>query len=305
MKFEVPILLILFNRPNCTKRLMDAIVEIKPQNLYIAIDGPRIECISDVENIAIQRNMLKSLIDWDCNIHYNFSATNQGVKYGPFNAIKWFFGLVDRGIVLEDDCIPDISFFPYCKEMLERYATDSRVGLISGRNDSKYWGSQDSYDFSTSGSIWGWASWARVIQNYEVSNIQYLKNIRENIYSFTHDRLQSNRLSYHLKWAILENYIIKTWDYQLHAYLKLNFHLYIIPKVNLIQNVGFGEDASHTKSIEKRSKLKSNNLGFPLVHPNWITPNSNLSKRIYRADSNSRFIWWYLVIRFHLQELFK
>ena len=192
-------------------------------------------------------------------------------------------------------------FFAFCQEMLERYSIDNRIGLISGRNDIEVPNSIDSYFFSTSGSIWGWASWSRVINNYDVNDSKYLENIEGNLLSSTLDSFQSERLAHHLKWAIFDNYIINTWDYQLHAYIKLNYQLYIIPKVNLIKNVGFGADASHTKSVEKRTNLDSKKLLFPLIHPKWVIPNRELSKRIYRADSNSWFIWWYLLIRFRVQ----
>jgi hypothetical protein len=302
--FKTPILLIVFNRPDCVEKLLRAIAPIKPLTLFIAIDGPRSGNDLDLIKINLTKEVIDRLIDWDCEVKFKISNENQGVKMGPFNAIKWFFGSNEMGIVLEDDCIPDVSFFSFCQEMLERYSNDNRIGLICGRNDIDLSQSLDSYSYSTSGSIWGWASWARVINEYEVNDKSYLANIKQNILSSTLDSMQSNRLAYHLQWAIFDNYIINTWDYQLHTYLKLNYQLYIIPKVNLIQNIGFGIDASHTKSIEKRKNLVSTNLNFPLVHPRWFIPNRELSKGIYRADTNSRLIWLYLVIRFHIQNFF-
>jgi hypothetical protein len=302
--YSIPILLIVFNRPECVEKLILAIAPIKPVTLFIAIDGPRSGNDLDLININKIKTVIDRLIDWDCKVKFKISNENQGVKMGPFNSIKWFFDNNEMGLVLEDDCIPDLSFFTFCQEMLERYSNDNRIGIISGRNDIEIRDSVESYFYSTSGSIWGWASWARVINNYDVNDVTYLENIKYNLLSSTLDSFQSKRLAYHLEWAIFDNYVINTWDYQLHAYLKLNYQLYVIPKVNLIQNIGFGQDASHTKSKEKRTNLLSKNLEFPLVHPRWIFPNRDLSKRIYRADSNSILIWWYLVIRFHIQNFF-
>ena len=305
MSYNIPILLIVFNRPLCTEKLLNAIKQVEPSKLFIAIDGPRESNSNDRVNIDKSIDLIESNITWECEVTYNISKVNQGVKMGPFNAIKWFFSLNSMGIVLEDDCIPDISFFSFCGEMLERYALDTRIGIISGRNDVELVDSFDSYFFSTSGSIWGWASWARVIKNYSVNDIGYLENIKQNILSSTTDLFQAKRLTYHLKWAIFDDFVIKTWDYQLHAFIKLNYQLYIIPKVNLIQNVGFGIDASHTKSKEKRTNLLSRTLNMPLNHPKWVFPNRELSKKIYRSDSNSRIIWWYLIIRFHLKNFLR
>jgi hypothetical protein len=301
MNYQIPILLIVFNRPKCVELLINSIAQVKPAYLFVSVDGPRVNYVDDIENINQTIHVIKSLVSWDCELVFNISQNNQGVKMGPFNAIKWFFNLNEMGVILEDDCIPSVTFFNFCEEMLKKYKNDTRIGLISGRNDCDDISLSESYFFSTSGSIWGWASWARVIDQYEVNEINYLDNINKNLFSSTLDSMQANRLAYHLKWAIFDNFLIKTWDYQLHAYLKLNYHLYIIPKVNLIKNVGFGADATHTKSIEKRTNLNSKNLQLPIIHPKWVFPNRELSRRIYRADSNKWFIWWYLVIRFHIQ----
>lgn len=294
MIFETPILLIVFNRPKETYVVFDQICKIKPKYLYIASDGPRIGHKTD----KLKCDEVKSIfekIDWDCEIKTFYNEKNIGCKLAVSGAIKWFFNNVDCGIVLEDDCVPDLSFFKYCEELLLKYKDDTRIGIITGRNENSSSKLETSYNFSTAGSIWGWASWKRVISKYEVDDKSLLENFKENIYNATLDKFERKRLFYQLKW-VFENHL-NTWDYQFHSMLKLNSMLYIVPSYNLIKNIGFNSQATHTTSLkDRRMNVSLKQIQFPLIHPRYILPNRRISKSMVRADSNSFILFSLLIL---------
>lgn len=290
--FKTPVLLLIFNRPECTNKVFQILKIIKPVNLFIAADGPREHIITD-SKLCKQSRSIVDLIDWDCEVNTLFRDKNLGCKSAVSSAIKWFFNQVESGIVLEDDCIPDLSFFPYCEELLEKFREDERIGMICGRNDFSDFSMENSYDFSTSGSIWGWASWKRVMNNYDENDITLLQDFNKYIYDATCDKFEKNRLYYQLKWSLDGS--LNTWDYQLHVLLKLSSMLYVIPQNNLISNIGFDKNATHTKSIEKRSYSPVKALTLPLKHPRRIIPNRYLSRKIVRIDSNNFLIWLYII----------
>jgi hypothetical protein len=294
--FQTPILLIVFNRPSETKIVFDQIKKIQPKKLYISADGPR-RNISGEDEICKQVKFIFNQIDWDCEIMTLYNQDNLGCKIAVSRAIKWFFQNEEFGIVLEDDCVPDLSFFRFCEELLLKYRYDERIGIITGRNENFKFKKQLSYDYSTSGSIWGWASWSRVLDHYSVNDSNILDNFKGNIYEATVDRFERFRLYHQLKWTFCG--FIDTWDYQLHGFLKLNSFLYIVPSENLIQNIGFNNQATHTTSVnDNRANMKLNQLSFPLNHPQFLFPNRNLSRKMVRADSNNKFLFLFLVIKF-------
>jgi len=289
--YNIPVLFLIFNRPDCTQKVFDVISKLKPTKLFIAADGPRQGRNED--ELCTETRAIVNNITWDCEVSTLFREENLGCKDAVSDAIKWFFNQVEYGVILEDDCIPEYSFFKYCQELLIKYKDDERVGMICGRND--YAQKTDySYNFSTAGSIWGWASWQRVIAHYDENNIELLTDFKKNIYEATFDKFERNRLYHQLRWSLTGT--LNTWDYQLHAQLKLNSMLYIIPKTNLIENIGFGDNATHTTSTEHRAHKPVKALSFPLLHPKWILPNRKLSKEIVRADSNNFLIWSYIIL---------
>ncbi len=292
--FNTPILLIVFNRPNETNVVFEQIRKIKPKHLYIAADGPRINHEPD----SLNCNEVKSIfekVDWDCEIKTFYNELNLGCKIAVSGAIKWFFNNVEFGIVLEDDCVPDLSFFKFCEELLVKYKDDTRIGIITGRNENSNFTFETSYNFATAGSIWGWASWNRVISQYNVDDQLLLENFEENIYNATLDKFERKRLFHQLKWVFEDH--LNTWDYQFHSMLKLNSMLYIVPSYNLIKNIGFNSQATHTTSLkDKRLNVGLNQIQFPLLHPRYILPNRMLSKSMVRADSNSYILFLFLIL---------
>ena len=170
-----PILFLVFNRPDVTQRVFDAIRQARPPKLYIAADGPRKNKVGEVERCALVQEIV-SQVDWPCEVSKLIRQENLGCKIAISSAIDWFFSKEPEGIILEDDCLPHPDFFPYCDELLERYRNNERVGMISGDNFQNGIKRGDGdYYFSQFCHIWGWASWARAWKKYDANLAQWPK----------------------------------------------------------------------------------------------------------------------------------
>src|ERR1700712_5595517 len=181
---NTPVLLLIFNRPDLTERVFDMIRKVKPVNLFIAADGPRMDKPGEAELCKKTLNVVLEHIDWDCEVHTLLREHNLGCKAAVSSAINWLFENVEEGIILEDDILPDESFFDFCNEMLIKYKDDERVTQISGVNLMGVSDNTESYFFSKIGGIWGWATWKRAWRNYDVNINSWIdkdskKQIRE------------------------------------------------------------------------------------------------------------------------------
>lgn len=265
---ETPILFLIFNRPDLTDLVFSTIRQAKPAQLFIAADGPREHKKLEAELCKHTRDIVLQNIDWDCEVHTLLRDTNLGCKTAVSSAITWFFDNVEAGIILEDDILPDPSFFTFCEKMLIRYKDDERVTQISGVNLMGHLDHKQSYFFSKMGGIWGWATWARAWKHYDV-DIKDWKNtrVRNEVKKFLAHRDWFHRMK--SNFDMVYNKLYDTWDFQwVFTQLKLN-GLAIIPIVNLIENIGFRGDATHTKNSNEliESKMKCYSLPFPVVHP--------------------------------------
>lgn len=283
-----PILFLTFNRIKTTEKVFKVIKEVKPSKLYLASDGPR-ETKPNEENVVSSvRNYLIQNIDWQCEIKTLFRKKNLGCGKAVSDAINWFFRSEEAGIILEDDCLPTISFFRFCDELLEKYADDERIMHISGDNfqKGKVRGS-GSYYFSKISHIWGWATWRRAWRLYDFE-IKSLDNfIEQKVFL---DIWQNRSISkYWLKqFRKVSKEEIDTWDYQWNYCLIINNGLSILPNVNLVENIGFSSEATHTNS---RAKLpKGNELNFPLVHPEFLIPNLAADVYTFKKQYHQNFI---------------
>ena len=164
--FETPILFLIFNRPDETKKVFERIKKIKPKFLYIAADGSRKDREGETELCERVKKVVE-IIDWDCEIQRLYRKENLGCKEAVSKGIIWFFENVEQGIILEDDCLPDISFFTYCEELLNRYKDDDRIISIGGTNLGHKFRNKNSYSFSRFMNMWGWATWRRVAQKID------------------------------------------------------------------------------------------------------------------------------------------
>ena len=268
--FSTPVLFLVFSRPDTTRRVFEAIRQVKPSRLYIAADGPRDNKLGEDLKVQEVRKYVMSNIDWECEIKTLFREKNLGCKLAVSSAIDWFFENEEEGIILEDDCLPDVSFFPFCSELLERYRHDERVMMVSGVN---FLGGQRltpySYFFSKYNYIWGWASWRRAWKHYDV-NMRLWPEFREK--AFLLGILDKKE---YIHWSKYFDDILSgkvdTWDAQWTFSLWTQNGLSVMPAVNLICNIGFGAQALHTtKQILPDRLLKSEPMSFPLKHPVYI-----------------------------------
>ena len=162
--YKIPILFVIFKRKDVALRAFAQIKKVRPEQLYIACDGPRFNVEGEAEMVEATRKAVLEAIDWDCEVHTRFQKSNLGCSMGVYTAINWLFDNEERGIVIEDDCVMRDSFFPFVEEMLERYADDTRIGLVDGANYIEHINMPDSYVFSRYKSTNGWATWRRAWQ---------------------------------------------------------------------------------------------------------------------------------------------
>lgn len=265
------VLFLVFNRLDTAKQVFRAIKEAKPPKLYIASDGARKTKEKEVEKVEEIRKYLLDNIDWDCEVKTLFRDANFGCKMAVSGAIDWFFNNEEYGIVLEDDCLPSQSFFWYCEELLDRYKDDMRVWHIAGNNFHFGWQRDKdySYYFSYYGSIWGWASWASRWKNYDV-DMKHYEEIKSKNYLWD---VFGNKQEAQFR---IDNFNeirngLNTWDFQ-WAYTRfINSGLSIVPSINMIRNLGFGEDATHTHSKnDKRADMIMYDIKLPLLHPPFV-----------------------------------
>ena len=274
MSLKTPVVLIIFNRPDTTSKVFEAIRQAKPSLLLVIADGPRSDRLNETEKCSRVRDIIKT-VDWKCKVLTNYSDTNLGCKNRVSSGLNWVFDIVEEAIILEDDCLPHSSFFPFCEELLARYRHEERIASISGQNVQL---TQDntgySYYFSRYPHIWGWATWRRAWKNFDIEMKQWalVKNTK------WLNSVLNNRLSaYYWKKKFDGCYTgnIKTvWDYQWTFACWRQNQLGITSSVNLITNIGYIEESTHTSDINSNyANLSYEQMSFPLRHPPQVTRN--------------------------------
>ena len=259
-KFDTPVLFIIFNRPETTKKVFEAIRKYKPTKLFIAADGSRRGKQGEVER-CVEARKITEQIDWPFEVKRLYRDKNLGCKLAVSSAIDWFFKNVEDGIILEDDCLPNSSFFRFCENMLDIYRNDEKVMCISGDNFlPKKMQKKNDYYFSKYVHIWGWATWRRAWKNYDV-NIKDWPEIKK---KGTINKYFDNFLE-KTYWQTLFDAVyrgkINTWDYQFVYHIWKTGGVSVMPNTNLISNIGFGKNAAHLKSKKSSlSKLGTNTL---------------------------------------------
>jgi hypothetical protein len=273
-KINVPVLFVIFNRPDTTQQVFDEIRKAQPLQLYVAADGPRKDRAADYDLCKKTREIIRQ-VDWECEVFTLFREENLGCKRAVSSAIDWFFSNVEEGIILEDDCVPDQSFFPFCQELLEKYRNDDRIMMISG--DNFLFGrrrTEYSYYFSRYPLMWGWATWKRAWNNYDVS-MRLWPLIRDG--NWLHDIFQDTNSVKYWTQCFERTYTgnINTWDYQFGFLCWIQGRVCILPNTNLLSNIGFGQNGTHTTGVNSPfANMPKNPVQFPLEHPPFIIRDS-------------------------------
>ena len=275
---STPVVLIAFNRPHLTRRTIEAIRDAKPADLFLVADGPRPHRPEDVSLCAAVRAELDR-VDWPCEVRRRFSEVNLGCEANVELGLDWVFSRVDRAIILEDDCIPDPSFFPFCEELLERYADDDRVWHIAGNS---HWVPPKlfegaSYQFSSWASVWGWATWRRAWQSHRRvfprdhgsapgSTSAPFRTVPARPRA---DGLVTPSGRRHFA-AVARSTGVDEYGWDSHWWVTLltEGRLSVTPAVNFVTNDGYGEGATHTRS--SRPPTPSTSTSFPLTHPSAV-----------------------------------
>ena len=283
-KFETPVLFIIFNRPDTTRKVFEAIRSVKPSRLYVAADGPRPEVPSDVEKCREAREIVKG-VDWDCEVKTLFRETNLNCGRAPSSAFTWFFSHEPEGIILEDDCLPSRSFFFFCQDLLQRYRHDTRIMHIGGNNFLNGWKHDGNYSyyFSRNGHIWGWATWRRAWNFFDFRIKLYEKVKRKGFFNgfFLSPLEKFYRLRKFDK-TVAKGDEVDWWDYQWDFARFVNSGLAIVPEKNLVKNIGFGTDATHTINGSSHSAgLEALDIGMPLRHPPFVIRDIESDRRYF------------------------
>lgn len=277
--FNVPVALFLFNRPKELKAVFDAIAKIEPSMLFLIADGPREGNIDDLQLCAEARSIVNQ-VNWPCKVYRQYSETNQGCRNTIPKGLDWVFSLVEQCIILEDDCIPNNSFFYYCEELLNLYYDNPSIMTIGGhRYDGPDEFDEESYFFSKYPNTWGWATWKRAWEHFDLELTQWprLKNtdwLSKILGNKHHERYWSRIFD-----QMLEG--MDAWDYALVFSSWIQNGISIRSKVNLIENIGFGLNATHTKDNHQLIlQRKGQNLPLPLQHPGAIQTKTEDEERI-------------------------
>lgn len=296
----------MFNRPAQTARVFEAIRRARPSRLYVAADGPRPDRVGERHRCGEVRE-IATQVDWPCELFTLFHHSNRGCASAVSDAIGWFFAHEGEGIILEDDCLPDHSFFAYCTELLERYRFDWRVGQICGFNLLPE-NSPATSDYFPShfGWTWGWASWRRAWEAFDIKMDAWERLKAQQLHRqhpFYPERIR-------LFDAVRNGETADScWDYQWHFALASRGQLSIVPAVSLVQNIGFTADATHTQSADSRRARPASSLaiGREIRHPEFMLPCPLYEEKLIRAAhvgawrqrckskirSALRRLWWF------------
>lgn len=283
--YQVPILLIIFRRKSVALQSLERIRKIQPAKLYIAGDGARSHVKDEQEAVEETRKAVLDAIDWPCDIHTLFQEQNLGCSKGVYTAINWLFENEERGIILEDDCMMQESFFPFVEELLERYKNDERIGMIDGANYIKEVSIPDSYGFSRYKATNGWATWRRAWKNMDLNmdwrQTPYADSIIANM------GYRSRDIKYwQYRINVVDHNDVSAWDWQWYFTLAAHNQLGIYPCCSLQSNIGFGEGATHTSNGKTPDYyFTDKEIEFPLRHPKYVVPYTPFEKGFYNQNN--------------------
>ena len=273
---DIPICLIVFNRPGKTRRLMDVIRSVRPETLVVIADGPRSQVPGDEEKCNDVRRIIRDGVDWPCERIEYFSDTNLGCTPRTISGLDQVFRQFEWAIIFEDDCLPDDSFFPFCEELLVRYRDDSRISMISGNNFHHQPVSTESYYFSRVHNIWGWATWRRCWNNFDPALTHWPRLKERNALA---DIFENEARAE--AWSGLFDYALgaNAWDFAWILSCWRQNQLAIVPSQNLVTNIGYDADGTHMREPDHpMAAIARSRMAFPLLHPSDFVANDRADR---------------------------
>lgn len=271
-----PVALLIFNRPALTERVFEAVAKAKPERLFVVADGPR---FPEEAERCLRARAIVERVDWDCRVLTNFADANMGCRRRVSSGLDWVFSEAEEAIILEDDCLPAPSFFSFCQELLARYRHDERVmhvggcNFLDGRHETPF-----SYHFSRYLHVWGWATWRRAWKLYDVNMSSWPEN-RAVVSNLFEDEIESGYFVGAFEQAFRGE--IDTWDYQWSYTCLSQSGLSVVPRVNLISNIGWGDAATHTsEENHELSNRPTSDIG-DLRHPPLVIVNRAADRHVF------------------------
>lgn len=288
-KIDIPVLILFFNRPKMLEKVFEQVKIARPSKLYLFQDGAREGRADDIENVKKCREVVSN-IDWECEVHTNYQEKNLGCDPSEYVSQKWMFEVEEMGIVLEDDDVPSQSFFPFCKELLQKYKDDERINMICGMNNLETYDSPYDYVFTSTETITGWASWKRVIDGW----VEYPDFIDNDYYVQKYKDFYKNQFDTEkklIKYRTEKKEGIAYYESILSANCKLNSRLNIVPCKNLISNIGNEGESTHggasldclPKGIRRIFNMKTYEYDFPLKHQKYVIEDVDFRNKLYRV----------------------
>jgi hypothetical protein len=278
-QLDVPVAFFIFRRPETSSAVFEEIKKARPKFLYVISDGPR-EGNEEEKELVSKTRMIVDQVDWPCQVTKIYSATNMGLRNRILTGLDEVFNRETQAIILEDDCLPSTSFFTFCSQMLDKYIDNTQIALVAGSNFAPASRLKEDYFFSRSTYIWGWASWQRAWLEFRNSpQVEHWSEseTRDIAPSFA-SKIQKKEFLNLMRKA----HSLNTWDISLAVWVRQSNKLTIVPKKNLIENIGFGEGATHTKFEAFDAQVETGNLSGELVHPTAIRPHENLERNMWR-----------------------
>jgi hypothetical protein len=299
-QYDIPILILLFNRPDTTQEVFNQVKKVQPKRLFLAADGAR-ENVPGEKERCEEAKKIAGQIDWPCEVKTLFQTKNLGMLHGPATGIDWFFENVEGGIILEHDCVPSLSFFKFAEAMLAKYRDDERVMHISGNNfqQGRLVG-EASYYFSKFNHVWGWASWRRAWKHFDTELKTFPEFKKNDVIRGVWP--EKNKAKVFLK--IFQNVYsgkLVAWDYVWTYSVWAQGGLSILPNVNLVSNIGFGPNATHTNKKDDLMAMATGEIG-EITHPKFINSDYGADDFSFRKIYNSSL---YKKIRYRLGQIIK
>ena len=286
--FSTPVLFLIFNRPDTTQQVFSAIREAKPPRLYVAADGPRSDYPDDAESCEIARSIATN-VDWDCEVKTLFRETNLGCGLAVTSAIDWFFEQESEGMILEDDTKPSEQFFKFINFGLRKYRDDKNIGSICGYNPLTPKSNKiDRIIISNYPSVWGWGTWKSVWEKYNLqADFHYLHKVTTIYRHIKHLRYTMYIMSI---LRGVEQREVDTWCAQFGFIFAKYQYKVVYPPINLIENVGFGDLATHTKGQNYTNIISNMKLDYKNLKESYDESFDHERFNIERPNIYNRFM---------------